>query len=67
MGKAVVDGKPVVTPASEIKVAELKKLADVPADRPIYTEEGGRVLADNEVVRADNQFGVVPDWTRGST
>lgn len=66
MGKTVVNGKPVVTPASETQVSELKELADVPPHEKLYTKDG-RVLGDNDVVPTDHgaEYGAVTDWERG--
>ncbi len=66
MGKTVVNGKPVVTPASEMKVAELKELADVPEHEKLYTKDG-QVLDNSDVVPTDHgaEYGAVTDWTRG--
>ena len=65
MGKTVVNGKPVVTPSSEIKVSELKELADVPAHEKLYTKDG-QILDDDQVVPVDHaEYGAVTDWTRG--
>lgn len=65
MGKTVVNEKAVVTPGSEMKVSDLKELADVPEHEKLYTKDG-RVLDDNEVVPTnDAEYGAVTDWTRG--
>jgi len=65
MGKTLVNGKPVVTSESEIKVSELKELADVPPHEKLYSKEG-RIMDDNETVPTDHaEYGAVTDWTRG--
>jgi hypothetical protein len=66
MGKTLVNGRSVVTPASETAVSELKELADVPPHEKLYTKEG-RVLGDSEVVPTDHgaEYGAVTDWVRG--
>lgn len=65
MGKTMVNGKPVVTPASEATVSELKELADIPPNEKLYNKDG-RVLEDNEVVPTDHtEYGAVTDWRRG--
>ena len=66
MGKTTVNGKDVVTPMSEIKVSELKELADVPAHEKLYTKDG-KVLDDRDVIPTDHaEYGAVTDWTRGT-
>lgn len=65
MGKTIVDGRPVVTPASEMRVSDLKELANVAPSEKLYTP-AGQVLRDEEVVRTDDaRFGVAPDFERG--
>ena len=67
MGKTLVNGNPVVTPASEMKVSDLKELADVPEHEKLYAKDG-RILGDGDVVSTDHgaEYGAVTDWTRGS-
>jgi hypothetical protein len=65
MGKALVNGKPVVVPSSEMKVSELKELADIPPHEKLYSKDG-RILEDDEVVPTEHaEYGAVTDWTRG--
>ena len=65
MGKVLVNGTPVETPAAELKVAELKELASLPAHDRLYTEDG-KILDDRDVVPADGRrLGAVTDWERG--
>lgn len=66
MGKTLVNGKPVVTPASEMTVSELKELADVPEHEKLYSKDG-RILGENDVVPTEHgaEYGAVTDWTRG--
>jgi hypothetical protein len=66
MGKMVINGKPVVAPAAEMKVEDLKELADIPQHEVLYDPETGRVLKDEEVVKTDEkQLGATEDWDRG--
>lgn len=65
MGKTLINGKAVVTPASEMKVSELKELADVPEHEVLYGKDG-QILRNNAVVPTDDaEYGVVTDWVRG--
>ncbi len=65
MGKAIVNGKPVVAPASEMTVSELKELASVPRHEKLYGKDG-RVLDESEVVPTEGaEYGAITDWTRG--
>lgn len=66
MGKTLVNGKPLVTPTSEMKVSDLKELADVPDHEKLYAKDG-HVLDDNELIPTDHgaEYGAVTDWTRG--
>jgi hypothetical protein len=65
MGMTKINEKQVVTPSDEMKVSDLKELANVPEHEKLYNKQG-HVLDDDEVVRTDHQeFGVVTDWERG--
>ena len=65
MGKTIVNGRPVVTPAPTMRVSELKELAVVPLHEKLYSRDG-RILRDDEVVVTDDaEYGAVTDWTRG--
>ena len=65
MGKVNVNSREIVAPAAEMKVKELKELADVPAHEKLYSAEG-RVLDDDDVVATqDTRYGAIPDWDRG--
>jgi hypothetical protein len=67
MGMTKINDKPVVTPADQMRVEELKELADIPKHEKLYNPADGRVLDDGEVVPAnDREYGVVPDWERGT-
>lgn len=66
MGKVNVNNREIVAPAAQMRVDELKELADVPAHEKLYTPDG-RVLADDEVVPTeDARYGAIPDWDRGA-
>jgi hypothetical protein len=61
-----VNNKPVVTPADEMKVEDLKELAGIPGHEVLYEPGSGRVLHDSDVVPTNhNEYGVVTDWERG--
>ncbi len=65
MGKVNVNNREIVAPAAEMKVKELKELADVPPHEKLYTPDG-RILDDNDVVKTeDARYGAIPDWDRG--
>ena len=65
MGKVNVNNREIVAPAAEMKVKELKELADVPAHEKLYSPDG-RILGDDEVVKTeDARYGAIPDWDRG--
>jgi hypothetical protein len=66
MGMTKVNNKPVVTPAEEMKVEDLKELAGIPQHEVLYEPGSGRVLQDSDVVPTNhNEYGVVTDWERG--
>lgn len=65
MGKVMVNKKELVAPGKDIKVKELKDLADLPGNTRLYDREGN-ILDDNQVVPAqDAEYGAVTDWERG--
>ena len=65
MGKVNINSREIVAPAAEMKVKELKELADVPAHEKLYAADG-RILDDDEVVPTeDARYGAIPDWDRG--
>ena len=65
MGKVTVNNKELVAPAKEIKVKELKDLADLPDNSKLYDKDGN-LLTDEQVVPAqDAKYGSVQEWERG--
>lgn len=66
MGKVKVANREIVAPAAEMKVSDLKELANVPPHEKLYTPDG-QLLNDEEVVSTEEaDYGVAPDWDRGS-
>lgn len=66
MGKTLVNGKQVVAPSNQMKVSDLKELADIPAHEKLYSKDG-QILDDNQVIPTDHaEYGAVTDWTRGN-
>ena len=66
MGTVNVNNREIVAPSAEMKVKDLKELADVPAHEVLYGP-GGRVLDDEEVVPTeDTRYGAIPDLDRGA-
>ena len=66
MGKVIVNNKEIVAPGKEIKVKELKDLANLPQNSKLYDEEGN-ILEDEQVVPAqDATYGAVSEWERGA-
>ena len=66
MGKVSVNNTEIVAPGKEIKVKELKDLANLPENTKLYDEEGN-ILEDEQVVPAqDARYGAVTEWERGT-
>jgi hypothetical protein len=67
MGLIKLNNKSIVTPKARMTVQELKRIADISALERIYELDSGRVLADTEVIDAENaEYGSTLDWQRGS-
>jgi hypothetical protein len=66
MGLMKINGTPILAPASQMPVREIKALARIRIEERLYCVDG-RLLDDDDVVPTDDQeYGSVTDWVRGS-
>jgi hypothetical protein len=66
MGLTKVNNREIVAPADQMRVADLKELANIPAHEKLYDIRDGHVFEDNDLISTSHRdYGATEDWERG--